>query len=285
MHQLRFAVGLGPGQVAALFDQRQKGGQEGATDILRKGKVGLPVAGVQIVKENPPHPARPAPVRHEKVFVRPGLEFRIVGGVMPVARGLQHRVEMGGILGVFEAGVKVGATAEPRRPRGPEHPGVKVNRRRVRVLHMRHQADPAGPEARIIGQPRHPPPRHRALRFFAKGAMHLADVDPDLLEHAACAHHAHQPAAAIGAGGRRHLEPPRRAGPAVAVFQPFERGHDLIAQGSEPGRSTGFAGIEIITHRGFSWRLPLPSSLSRTLPDWLWGWRASALYFAPSEPP
>ena len=60
MHQLSLAVGLGPGQVAALFDQRQKGGQEGATDILRKGKVGLPVAVFKSSKKIPPTPrARP----------------------------------------------------------------------------------------------------------------------------------------------------------------------------------------------------------------------------------
>ena len=167
---------------------------------------------------------------------------------MGVAGFLHLGVEMGGILGIFDAGVEVRATAEPPGVGRPEHAGVHVDRRAMRVDHMGDEADSAGPEARVLVHAGNAARGHRLLRAFAKGAVHFGDVHPDLFEHTAAAHHAHQPAAAIGTGGGGYLEPAGGAG-AVAVFEVFERGDDPVAQAAEPCGGFGFAGVERVTHR------------------------------------
>ena len=75
MDKLRFPVGLGPRRRAAAFGHRHEGGQESRADILGKGKIRLPVAGVQVVVEDAAHAPRPAPVGNEEVLVGPGLEL------------------------------------------------------------------------------------------------------------------------------------------------------------------------------------------------------------------
>jgi NAD(P)-dependent dehydrogenase (short-subunit alcohol dehydrogenase family) len=95
-----------------FLDQRHEGRQEGAADVLGEGEIGLPVAGVEIVIEDAADAAR-APVRDVEILVRPGLEARVVGGAVGSQMGLQHGVEMRGVLVVLDAGVEVGAAAEP----------------------------------------------------------------------------------------------------------------------------------------------------------------------------
>ena len=171
---------------------------------------------------------------------------------MRVTGRLQRGMKLRRILGHLQAGIQVRPPAKPPGMRRPEHPGVHMDRRGMRVLQMGHQGNAAGPEARILRHTRHTARRHRFLRPLPQGAMHLADVDADLLEHPPAAHHTHQAAPAIGAGRLADIEPPgrqicRRPG-LLRVLQPLESGNDLIAQLPEPGRSAGFAGVEHFGH-------------------------------------
>ena len=85
---------------------------------------------------------------------------------MRVTCRLQRGVEMCGILGIFDAGVQIGPTTEPPRVRRPEHPGVHMHRRGMRILHMGDKADARSPETRILGHAGHT-------------ARHLLDLDPE----------------------------------------------------------------------------------------------------------
>ena len=213
MDQLRVALRVSPVHSPPRLDDRQIGRQEGPADILGQGKIGLPVAAVAVIHEDPADAARAPAMGNEEILVCPGLQLGIKRLAMRGQVARLHGVEMLGILGIFDAGVQVGPAAEPPGMRGPEHPRIHVDGGTVRVLHMRHQADPRGPEARIAFHPRHAARGHRLLRRRAQVAIDGGDIDADLLEHPAPAHHAHHAATRVrsvlgGAACLRHLESP-----------------------------------------------------------------------------
>ena len=258
MHQLRLAVGRCPRRRQPRFDQRHEGRQKGVADSAGKGEIGLPIAGVQIVIEDPANPARPVAVRDEEVFIGPCLEFPVIIRGMGIAGRAQRLVEMRGVLGVFQTGVQIGSAAEPPGVGGPEHPCVQMHRRAMRVDHMGDKADPACPEARIAVHPRHPARRHRLLRPGGQRAVDFRDVDPDLFKHLAAAHHAHHAAAcpafarpafavAAVATGRRHLEPARHSLP-MPILQRLEGGDDPVAQAAKPLCCLSLFPDEILCH-------------------------------------
>ena len=87
----------------------------------------------------------------------------------------------------------------------------------MRVLHVGDQSDPAGPEARVFRHPRHPARGHRLLRPFAQAPCTSDQLTPTFSNTPPPRITLMMPAAAIGAGGGRHLEPARaclgRTGP------------------------------------------------------------------------
>ncbi len=166
----------------------------------------------------PPTPARPAPVRHEEILVRPGLE---PAGSNPAPCASQAAFSAAWKCAVSSAYSMQGFRSAP--PPNHQAPGVQ----NIRVFMC--TAGACGfcicatrlmPEAQNRGSsldPGHAARGHRLLRRVAQRAVHGRDVDPDLLEHPAAAHHAHQPAAGVRAvigGALRlgHLEPACRHG-------------------------------------------------------------------------
>ena len=254
MDELRLAVGLRPGRAAAALPDRQDRGQERLAHGAGQREVVLPPRR-EIVVEHPAHAARAPPVRDVEVGLGP-LGVAFVGVAPGGQRAAQRVVEMRGVVGIGDGGVEVGAAAEPPRPRRPEHARVHVDGRHVRVGHVRHEAHARGPEARIGVHPRHPAGGHGAARPLAQRAVDARDVDAHLLEGAALAHHAHQPAAAIlAATGGRDLEAGGLAlvggGPAGRIgLERLERLDDPVAQGAEPRRRALLAVLELLGHRG-----------------------------------
>jgi hypothetical protein len=96
--------------------------------------------------------------------------------------------------------------------------------------------------------------------------MHFRPVDPDLLEDPAAAHHAHDAAPTIGAGGRRHLEPARLA-LGMDILQPLETRDDPGTQQAEPGSGLCLAAVGGIGHGHVlgCWSL-MPSTAARCFP-------------------
>ena len=83
---------------------------------------------------------------------------------------------------------------------------------------MRDEADAAGPEARVVGQPGDRLARGQAaLRPRVEPAVDGRDVDADLLEHPAVAHHRHDAAAAVLAAR------PRAGSPCARTARPAGR--------------------------------------------------------------
>ena len=162
---------------------------------------------MQIIVEDAANTTRPAPMGDEEVFIGPSLEAVVIGRIMRVAGAFHLAVKMSRVLGVFDAGVQIRPAAEPRGARGPEHAGVHMDGRGMRVDHMRHQRDARGPEPRIRLHPRHAARGHGLLRACAQGAMHFGPVDANLFKDAAAAQDRHDSAAAIfGAAGRGDLK-------------------------------------------------------------------------------
>ena len=171
---------------------------------------------------------------------------------MGIAGAFHLTVKMCRVLGVFDAGVQIRPAAKPRGAGGPEHAGVHMDGRGMRVDHMRHQRDARGPEPRVILHARHAPRGHGLLRARAQSAMHLGPVDANLFKDPAAAQDRHDTAAAIfGAAGRGDLKGHGRfACRGGADLQLFKGGHDPVAQGTEPGGGAGLFGGEIVGHRG-----------------------------------
>ena len=222
---------------------RHEGGEKRPPHLPGEGEVRLPVPRAQIVVEDPPDPARLAAVADHEILVRPRLEPRVVARVVRVAGGLQRRVEGRRVRRVLDRRVEVRAAAEPPGRRRPEHPRVHMHRRRPRRAHVRDEADPRGPEPRILRQPRDLPPRRQApLRRLPEPPMHGRDVHPHLLEDAPPAHHRHHPAAGVLPRPPRlaPLEPPRRQPRErprpLRLLEPLEGGADEVAQLGEPPR-------------------------------------------------
>ena len=243
MHQLHVLVGFRPRLGAAPFHQRQIGRQEGPADILNQGEILRPIARVVIVQKDATHAARTAAMRDKEILIRPCLEARVMRFSVRVQMGFLQIVEMGRILGIFDAGVQVGPATEPPCAGGPEHAGVHMDRRAMGILHMRHKTDAGRPETWIILHPRHAARGHSLLRARAQRAIDSRDIDAHLLEHATAAHHAHQSATRVRSvfGGPfrlRHLEPTcRQAGGGafgLRILQLLECGHDVIPQLAEP---------------------------------------------------
>ena len=185
--------------------------------VNAKSAVG--VAAEVMVEEDAAGAARLVAVRQEEVAVAPGLELRIVAGVVAVAGGLERGMEIGRVLHRFRClgphRRQVAAAAEPALG-GDQHPRVEVRRRHARALHVRDQADAARPEPRILlgaGDLA----RNSGLNSPHDGG----DVHPHLLEHPP-AHHAHYAATPIepSAVGRRHAVRTKRPAGCSAQARP-----------------------------------------------------------------
>ena len=94
-----------------LSARGRKAGRKARPTSLDEGEVGLPVAAVVIIEEDTADAARALAMRDVEILVRPFLETRIEIRVMPRAMLFLQGVEMGGVLGIFDAGVQV----RPRR--------------------------------------------------------------------------------------------------------------------------------------------------------------------------
>ena len=161
----------------------------------------------------------------------------------------------------------------------PEHPGVHMNRWRMRVLHMGDQRDARSPEAWIILHPWNPARRHCLLRGSTEFAIDFGGIHADLFEDTPPAHHGHHTTTCVGsifgsALGFRALEfacpKLRRWSSFLCGFQPFEGRDDLIAQLAKPCRCFGFFCFKsaghwpnaslILYNRGIGPSLSQPSS-------------------------
>src|SRR6476661_4023295 len=116
--ELLLAVGFSPVERHVSANDRRIDVAECAADILHESKVGVPVAGIEIVEEDAADAARLVAMREEEIIIAPFLVFGIVGDRMRFA-GAAHRAVEGETVGIvlpppaFEQRGKVGAAAEP----------------------------------------------------------------------------------------------------------------------------------------------------------------------------
>ena len=97
-----------------------KAGKNARPNVLGKSKIRLPIAGVQIIIENPAHASRAAAVRDKEILIRPSLEFGIILRSCASQAACICGVKMRGIFGIFQAGVQIRPTAKP--------PGMRASR-------------------------------------------------------------------------------------------------------------------------------------------------------------
>ena len=107
MHELRILFCLAKCRAPAFFNQRHKGRKERLAHVLNKSEIRIPIAGIVIIKENPPDASCAASVRDIEILIRPRLETRIKIAAMRVAMSLLHAVEMRRVLVILQTRVKV----------------------------------------------------------------------------------------------------------------------------------------------------------------------------------
>ncbi len=112
------------------FDQFGIDVAKGAADILCEGKIRIPV-GIEIIIENPAHPARFVPVRQEEIFIAPFFEPVVIIIVMRVTGRLQRAVKIRRVGILREYRGQVSPTAEPCLG-GHDMAGIHMNRRDMR---------------------------------------------------------------------------------------------------------------------------------------------------------
>jgi hypothetical protein len=143
---LLVTLGFGPGRGEVSSHQLGIDAEESAADVLREGEVGVEIAGVQPIVEDAADAAHLAAMLQVEIFIAPFFEF-VVGrdGRMRIARRLHGGVK-GGRVGIvlgapaIEHRREVDAAAEPRLG-GDDVARVHVDRRNVRVVHVRDQRD------------------------------------------------------------------------------------------------------------------------------------------------
>ncbi len=145
-----------------------------------------------MIVKNPPDTPGLASVRQVEIPVAPVLEGRIIAGIVPVTGGAQGGMEIRRVfprLRRFRPHRRqVAATAEPAA-RCQQHACVHVRCRHVWAPQMRDQADPAGPEARVLLGA-----GNLGAEFRCKFAPDGGHVDADLFEHPAAHDARHAPA-------------------------------------------------------------------------------------------
>ena len=77
MHQLGVFVRIGPILHAALFYQRQIGGQESFADVLGQGKVRFPIIGAAVIHKDAANPTGAATVGDKEILIRPCLQLGV----------------------------------------------------------------------------------------------------------------------------------------------------------------------------------------------------------------
>src|SRR3954453_286794 len=155
--QLFFTVGRAPRRVEIAPDDFGINLQKGAADILGKGEVGIPVAGIVPVVEDSADAARLFAMWKIEVFVAPSLVFWVARDFrVRVAGGLHRRMEgnrVGIILGPppVQHRRQVPATAEPWFSSDNE-PGVHVHAWSMRIANTRDQRNAGRTEGGILGR-------------------------------------------------------------------------------------------------------------------------------------
>ncbi len=151
---------------------------------------------------------------------------------MAVAGGPERSVEIRGIFlrlrGLQAHRREVTPSPEPAAG-GDQHAGIEVGRGHFRALHVRDQADAAGPEARVLGCT-----GDLGTKFGGELPPDRGDIDPDLLENPPL-HDAHHPAASVRAilGGPapcRLLEASRLSRPSRLLLDRIEGRAQPVAQ-------------------------------------------------------
>src|SRR5689334_8482067 len=187
--QLLLAFGVRPGICKVFPHQVWIDAQESAADILREGESLIPI-GFQIVVEDAADSARLIAVLEEKIFVAPFavLVVRRDFG-MGVACGLHCGMESDAVrIGVNAAlvqhGREIGSPAEPSLGSHDE-PCVHVDCRHARIVRMRDQRNPGGPESWVfLGA------RYFLAEFPRKFAVHRRAMHADFLKDTTV-HHRH----------------------------------------------------------------------------------------------
>ena len=187
---------------------RGKTSRNASPDVAGEGEIRRRVAGEMVVEEDAAGAARLVAVRQEEVAVAPRLERP---DSRPGRAGRRRRWNAAWKSAASASASGASSRIGVRSPPPPNQPLVVTSMRVLKcaagtrgLLHVRDQADAAGPEARIL---RRAGDLRAELR--AELAPHGGDVDADLLEHPP-AHHAHHAAAAVA---RR----PRSAAPGGAL--------------------------------------------------------------------
>src|SRR5436190_5139129 len=99
--QLFFTVGRVPRRVEIAPDEFGIDLQKGAADILGKGEVGIPVAGIVPVVEDSADAARLLAMWKIKVFVAPSLVFWVTRNFRVRVAGGLHRRMKGNRIGII----------------------------------------------------------------------------------------------------------------------------------------------------------------------------------------
>ena len=227
------AAGRGQGeQLLPVLVERADGGAGGGRRPLGVAALVQHPAGVLIVVEDAPHAPGLAPVLQEEVFIAPGLEHLVVGGIHAIAGPLEGAMEVAGILEEGVVGRQVGAAAEPPHGPGLEVAVVEVDRGHVGIAGVQHHRGAGGEPAlplRLgpLGQDR----RRQAI------PLHLGEVDPALLEHPALLHHPGAAAASLRPLPALLLEAP-------LPVEVLEARTDRILQAhqQDPGPAAGIGG-------------------------------------------
>src|SRR6516162_3791502 len=213
-------------------------GKEGLANRAKKSEVALPVAAVEIIKEDPTGAARLSPMLEKEVFVAPSLEAAVALAVVGRAGAVESRVEFfrGGTVGINRREVR--AAAKPAFCRD-NMTRIHMRRRNERRAHVSDERDSARPEPRIIRRSRNV--LTKLGREFSVDARY---VDPDLFEDAP-AHDRDRPAAAARSMPLGTLEAAGRflrwALFSVFVLDRLKCPADPVAQRREPSFGPGAA--------------------------------------------
>src|SRR6185437_10578475 len=225
--ELKTPLLLGPALAHVAAHQRRIDAEKRLADIAGEGEIARPIAAVEIVEENSAHAARLVAVLQKEIFVAPGFEARVIGGIVLVACGFERRMELLRIRRDRIDRRQVGAAAEPGFRRD-EMPRVHVHRRHQRRARMNDERDAARPKARIAFGA-----GNLAAKFGTELAPDGRDIDAGLLEDLAFEERDRAAAAAFALPGRA-LEA-RRAGAGNVRLDRLERRADAVAQRLEPG--------------------------------------------------
>src|SRR5579884_1159215 len=227
--ELEFALGFAKLYIFPFFHNRQVRVEETVADRALEREAALEAAGVEVVEEQAADAARLAAVAQIEVFVAPALAARIDVGAERRAQRARHAVPVHDVLVERIVRGEVEAAAEPPYRlavggAGLEVAHVEMRGRHVGIARMQHQRHAErGPGA--VGELR---TRRAGCRRQAR-AVHVREIHPALLEHAALLQHARAPAAAV-----RAL--PQILDEARAAVGGFQRRAQAVLQRGEVGR-------------------------------------------------